>query len=78
VDFTNHPFLHMMLSLFLLFIFVAWVFIWVRLTFDVLRRRDIGGGYKAVWIVLLIFVPGISAIVYVVSQGGAMAQREAR
>lgn len=75
-DFTDHPFLYVMLNLFLLFIFVSWCFIWVRLTIDVFRRRDIGGGYKAIWIVLLIFIPLISALVYVVTQHSAMTRRD--
>lgn len=78
MDFTTHPFLHILLSLFLLFIWVAWIFIWVRITIDVLRRRDIGGWYKAIWIVLLIFVPLISALVYVATQNAAMTERAAR
>lgn len=51
MDFTTHPFLNILLSAFMLFIWVAWIFIWVRITIDVLRRRDIGGWYKAIWIV---------------------------
>jgi hypothetical protein len=78
VDFTTHPFLNILLSAFMLFIWVAWIFIWVRITIDVLRRRDIGGWYKAIWIVLLIFVPLISALVYIATQNNAMAERAAR
>ena len=76
MDFTTHPFLNILLSAFMLFIWVAWIFIWVRITSDVLRRQDIGGWYKAIWIVLLIFVPLISALVYVATQNTAMAERE--
>ena len=75
MDFTTHPFLHILLSLFLLFIWVAWIFIWVRITIDVLRRRDIGGWYKAIWIVLLIFVPLISGIMTGVVFLGQLAGR---
>ena len=77
MDITAYPFLNVLLSFFLLFIWVAWIFIWIRLVADVFRLRDIGGGYKACWIVLLIFVPLISALVYIVSQGNPMAEREA-
>ncbi len=69
MDITAYPFLNVLLSFFLLFIWVAWIFIWVRITMDVFRRRDIGGWYKAIWIVLLIFVPLISALVYIVTHG---------
>jgi len=77
VDFTTHPFLNVMLSLFLLFIWVAWIFIWVRIVADVLRRTDINGWLKAIWIVILIFIPLISALVYVATYNSAMAEREA-
>jgi len=77
VDFTSHPFLNIIFSLFLLFIWVAWIFIWIRIVADVLRRRDINGWLKAVWIVILIFIPLISALVYVVTDIIAMSDREA-
>jgi hypothetical protein len=77
VDFTSHPFLNIIFSLFLLFIWVAWIFIWIRIVADVLRRRDINGWLKAVWIVILIFIPLISALVYVVTYNSAMSDREA-
>jgi hypothetical protein len=77
VDITAYPFVNILLSFFLLFIWVSWIFIWIRLVADVLRRHDIGGGYKACWIVLLIFVPLISALVYILMEGNPMADREA-
>jgi hypothetical protein len=76
MDITAYPFLNVVLSLFLLFIWAAWIFIWIRITFDVLRRGDFSGWYKAIWIVLLIFIPGISAIVYIVAYNRDMADRE--
>jgi predicted PurR-regulated permease PerM len=77
VDFTTHPFLNVIASLFLLFIWVAWIFIWIRIVADVLRRRDIGGWYKAIWIVILIFIPLISALVYIVTYNDEMTERAA-
>ena len=77
MDVTSHPFLNIMFSLFILFIWVAWIFIWIRIVADVLRRRDIGGVIKALWIVILIFIPLISALVYVATYNSAMADREA-
>ena len=77
MDFTSHPFLNVIFSLFLLFIWVAWIFIWIRIVADVLRRRDINGWLKAAWIVILIFIPLISALVYVVTYNSAMSDREA-
>jgi hypothetical protein len=76
VDFTTHPFLNVIFSLFLLFFWVAWIFIWIRIVADVLRRTDLSGWYKAIWIVILIFIPLISALVYVATYNTGMAQRE--
>jgi hypothetical protein len=59
-------------------IFVAWV-VWFMLLFrifgDVFRRRDIGGGTKALWLAFVCFLPFLGVFVYLISQGSGMTDR---
>ena len=40
-----------------------------------MRDRELSGWWKAVWIVLLLFLPWITALVYLIARGKGMAQR---
>jgi hypothetical protein len=76
VDFTTHPFLNIIWSFFIIFIWFAWFMLLFRIIADVFRRNDIGGGMKAVWTILVIFLPLIGSLIYLISQGGSMASRD--
>jgi hypothetical protein len=64
------------------FIFVAYVFFaYLMVLFsvigDIFRNRETSGLTKALWILLLIVLPIITVIVYLIIDGGAMAERSA-
>ncbi|WP_430645331.1 SHOCT domain-containing protein [Agromyces sp. GXS1127] len=42
---------------------------------DLFRDTTLNGWWKAVWIVFLIFVPFLTALVYLIARGNGMAQR---
>jgi len=49
----------------MLFWFAAiWIFITVFA--DIFRRRDMGGGAKAAWIILIFIVPFFGALIYLI------------
>jgi hypothetical protein len=43
---------------------LAWIAIWLLVAARVLRRRDLGTGGKALWIVVILFVPLVGLFVY--------------
>ena len=52
-------------------IFFFWMmYIWIFITVfaDIFRRNDIHGGKKAMWIVLLIFLPLIGLLAYMIAR----------
>ena len=52
-------------------IFFFWmIYIWIFITVfaDIFRRNDISGGKKAMWIVLLIFLPLIGLLAYMIAR----------
>ena len=61
------------------FFFVLWFWLLITVAGDLFRRRDISGGWKVVWVLLLIFLPYLGIFAYLLTQGGSMAERaEAR
>jgi hypothetical protein len=75
VDFTDHPFLHVMWTMFIIWIWVAWFWLLISVFGDVFRRRDLSGAAKASWAIIILILPFIGSLVYLVSQGGNMAER---
>jgi hypothetical protein len=77
VDFTNHPFLNVIWTFFIIFVWISWFWLLISIAADIFRRHDIGGFAKAIWFVVIIFLPLIGSLIYLISQGGSMAQRSA-
>ncbi len=62
-------------SLFWLFAFIAYLFAIFAIIGDLFRDHRLNGWWKAVWIVFLIFLPFLTALVYLIARGGGMAER---
>jgi ABC-type multidrug transport system fused ATPase/permease subunit len=58
------------------FIFISYLIILFQIVVDLFRDPDLGGGSRAIWIIGLIFLPFFTAIVYVLSRGKRMAERQ--
>jgi uncharacterized membrane protein len=58
-----------------IFAFVAYLMVLFAILSDLFRDRELSGWWKAVWIVLLVFLPWISALVYLIARGKGMTQR---
>jgi predicted PurR-regulated permease PerM len=72
---SSYPFLDVMWSMFIFFAWVIWIWFLITILVDVFRRHDISGWVKAAWTVCLIFIPFIAALIYLVTQGKEMAER---
>jgi ABC-type multidrug transport system fused ATPase/permease subunit len=58
------------------FFLVAYLIIMFQIVVDLFRDRELGGGSKVLWIIGLIFIPVLTAIVYIVARGRGMADRQ--
>ncbi len=61
--------------IFISFAFVAYLMVMFSIITDLFRDRETSGWAKAVWIVLLIFFPLITALVYLIVRGSGMTER---
>jgi Short C-terminal domain/Phospholipase_D-nuclease N-terminal len=51
---------------FFFWIMAIWIFI--AIFGDIFRRNDLSGGWKAIWILLLIILPFLGALIYIISR----------
>jgi len=58
------------------FLFVAYLMILFHVMVDLFRDTQLGGGFKALWLIGLVFVPFLSALAYVLFRGAGMAERQ--
>jgi predicted PurR-regulated permease PerM len=64
-----------------IFVFFAWVLFFYLLFYvfgDLFRRHDISGWKKAAWTIFVIVFPFVGIFVYLIAEGGGMAERSAR
>lgn len=55
--------------------FVVWIWILFTIIADLFRDHELSGWWKAVWIVLLVFIPFLTALVYLIARGSGMRDR---
>jgi hypothetical protein len=58
------------------FFFVAYLMVLFQVVADLFRDRELSGWWKALWILFLIFLPFLSALVYLIARGRGMARRQ--
>jgi len=58
------------------FFFIAYLIVLFQVIVDLFRDSEMGGGSKVLWIIGLIFVPLLTALIYVLARGGGMAERQ--
>jgi hypothetical protein len=72
---SDYPFLDVFWTILIFFVWIAWFMLLFRVFGDLFRRHDIGGGTKTLWIIFVILVPFLGVFVYIIANGGGMAQR---
>ena len=72
---SDYPFLDVLWSMMIFFIFIIWIWLLITVFADVFRRRDIGGGMKAVWIIFVILLPYLGVFIYLIAEHDGMADR---
>ena len=57
------------------FLFFAWIWLLIRIFADIFRS-DSSGWVKAGWTIFVIILPFLGVLVYLIAQGGNMAERD--
>ena len=73
---ADYPFLEVLWTMLIFFVWIAWFMLLIRIVADVFRRRDIGGGMKTLWLLFILFVPFLGVFVYLIAENNEMAERD--
>jgi len=57
------------------FLFIAYLMVLFSILGDLFSDRELNGWLKAIWVIFLIFVPFLTALIYLVTRGQSMAER---
>ncbi|MFF3025717.1 SHOCT domain-containing protein [Microbacterium sp. NPDC057944] len=60
------------------FVFVAYLMALFSIISDLFRDRALNGFAKAVWLLFLVFLPFLTALVYLIARGKGMGERAAQ
>ena len=57
------------------FFFIAYLFVLFAIISDLFRDHKLNGWLKALWIIFLIFLPFLTALIYLIARGRGMSER---
>ena len=73
---ASYPFLDVLWSMVIFFMFFIWLMILWKVFGDLFRRRDIGGGTKTLWFIFVILLPFLGVFIYLIAEGHKMTDRD--
>jgi hypothetical protein len=74
---ADYPFLDVLWTMLVFFLWIAWFWLVILVVLDIFRRRDIGGGKKTIWLLFILLVPFLGVFVYLIANSDDMARRRA-
>ncbi len=72
---ADYPFLDVLWTMLIFFLWVIWFWILITVFIDLFRRKDTSGVSKVLWIIFVILVPFLGVFVYLLVNHDGMADR---
>jgi hypothetical protein len=73
---ASYPFLDIVWTMLIFFMWVIWFWLLISVFSDVFRRHDIGGGAKTLWILFVIIIPYFGVLIYLLVEHKGIAERQ--
>jgi hypothetical protein len=75
IPFASYSLGDALLTVLEIFLLVIWIWILITIFADLFRDHQLSGWAKAAWVFFLIFVPFITALIYLIARGQGMRDR---
>jgi hypothetical protein len=75
---ADYPFLDVLWTMLIFFLWVIWFWILIVVIGDIFRRHDTSGWGKAAWCLFVIFLPLLGVLIYVGVNGKGMSERQVK
>jgi Short C-terminal domain/Phospholipase_D-nuclease N-terminal len=72
---TDYPFLDLMWTMVIFFLWILWFWLLFTVFVDIFRRHDLSGWGKAGWLVFTILLPFLGVFIYLITQNVGMTER---
>lgn len=69
------PLLDLFFSMFIFFLWIAWIWIVISVIMDIFRSDDLNGWSKALWAIFVVLLPFLGIFVYLIARGDKMQER---
>jgi len=57
------------------FFFFAYLMVIFQIFADLVRDKDLGGGWKALWVLFILVAPFLGGLIYLIARGRGMSER---
>ncbi|HEY7537498.1 MAG TPA: SHOCT domain-containing protein [Gaiellaceae bacterium] len=72
---TSYPFLDVLWSMLIFFLFIVWFYILIVVFADIFRRKDASGLKKTAWVIFVIIAPFLGVLIYLILNNDGMVER---
>ena len=73
---ASYPFLDVLWTMVIFFIWILWFTLLFRVWGDIFRRHDLSGWGKTGWLIFTIVLPFLGVFIYLITQNEAMTKRD--
>ena len=72
---TDYPFLDLMWTMVIFFMWILWFWLLFTVFADIFRRHDLSGLGKTGWLIFTILLPFLGVFIYLITQNVGMTER---
>ena len=72
---TDYPFLDLMWTMVIFFMWILWFWLLFTVFADIFRRHDLSGLGKTGWLIFAILLPFLGVFIYLITQNVGMTER---
>jgi hypothetical protein len=73
---ANYPLFDVFVSTLYFALLIFWIILVFHVVLDIFRSHDLTGTVKALWVLFIFILPLLGCLVYLITRGGSMHERQ--